>query len=307
MCVWQTRIQHALLEGSLRISTSNTDIGRLEIEKSIKKKIQKQVIPTVYEKHQVYREINRKYLSWKSSIIWRSILHVNFECLFLRDEKRNVLFGNTRCGIRGENYVVFVFQGKLTVLEVLRESEIISNETTVGNKFTHRRASEMRYNDTITESRNTLQKMSAPFKSNWMTRPSKLFERKSLTAITLQGFRIPIGGAVIRKIHHKRTGTTDGNDCSIPRDRYILSFYPRNVAVYNVERAEDAFDFPSTFTYLSHIHYSNASLPNAGFRNSFSSVLLQWSYIQVRKIEAKFMFQKIKKEKSRRGRIYDWK
>lgn len=55
-----------------------------------------------------------------------------------------------------EKMMSYLFQGKLTVLDVLRESEIISNETTVGNKFTHRRASEMRYNDTITESRNTL-------------------------------------------------------------------------------------------------------------------------------------------------------
>lgn len=44
-----------------------------------------------------------------------------------------------------EKIMSYLFQGKLTVLDVLHESEIISNEITVGNKFTHRRASEMRY------------------------------------------------------------------------------------------------------------------------------------------------------------------
>lgn len=144
-------------------------------------------------------------------------------------EKRDV-FENTRRGIKGENHVVYLLRSELTVLDVLHESEIISPIKQL-----------LKTNSRIDERVKCvtmIQYHNPGIRTTWAqrliqlngTRPSKLSERKSLTAIMLQGFHIPIGGVVIRKIHHKRRGTTDGNDCSIPGDRYILSC-PRNVAV----------------------------------------------------------------------------
>lgn len=157
MCVWQTRIQRVIREQIASVFQHWTSTStRLEIEKPTGKKNTK----TTFNSHHIWKisGIERdKQIIFILKIFIIQVFGFNFACLLLRGVyMRNEMYLKIR-----ETRRKWFWSKLFTVLDCFaREWDNFAKRKLLKTNSRIDEQSEMRYNDTVTQSRNTLYKMS---------------------------------------------------------------------------------------------------------------------------------------------------